>query len=362
MYFGATLSKSQEKCYNPGMQTKAFERYFFFGLLVITFIFSFFILRPFWTVLVLGISFSVILYPIHQWLVDRKIPYWVSSLFTVLIFSLFLFGPILGIGALVFDQSRDVYQSVVANNNSMPILDAINDGINGLLPAGVDFDIHDKASSVVSYVSGNIATIFSTTVSAFFSLILMLLIIFYFLKDGAEWKKALVLLSPLNDTDDIKIISRLTVAIKSVILGNLLIAGIQGILLGFGLWLFGVPNAAVWGLVAAITSLIPTIGTALVSIPAIIFLLVTGSNAQALGLLIWAGLAVGMIDNFLSPFIIAGKTNVSPLLILFSVLGGVSLLGPVGILVGPLTISLLYTLILIYRNDLTKQNAQSTPL
>lgn len=344
------------------MQTKAFERYFFFGLLVITFIFSFLILRPFWTVLVLGISFSVILFPIYKWLLDRKIVPWVSALFTVLIFSTLLFGPILGIGALIFDQSKDVYQSVVANNNSLPILDSINDGVNEILPAGLNFDIHEKASGFVSYISQNIATIFSTTVSAFFSLILMLLIIFYFLKDGSEWKKSLVLLSPLNDTDDTKIINRLVVAINSVILGNLLIAFVQGFLMGLGLWIFGVPSPAVWGLVAAITSLIPTIGTALVSIPAIIFLLVTGSTTHALGLLIWAGLAVGMIDNFLSPVIIGGKTNVSPLLILFSVLGGVSLLGPVGILVGPLTISLLYTLILIYRNDLTKQNAQNTPL
>ncbi len=68
-----------------------------------------------------------------------------------------------------------------------------------------------------------------------------------------------------------------------------------------------------------------------------------------------------MIDNFLSPMIISRKTNVSPLLILFAVLGGISLLGPIGVLIGPLTISLLYTLIAIYRNEF-KQNAQSTSI
>ena len=120
--------------------------------------------------------------------------------------------------------------------------------------------------------------------------------------------------------------------------------------MGLGLWIFNVPNPALWGVVAAVMSLIPTFGTALVSVPAIIFLFVTGEVTSAVGLLIWATIAVGTIDNFLTPLVVGGKTNISPLLILFSVLGGISFLGPVGILLGPLTVSLLYTLISIYRN------------
>jgi len=96
---------------------------------------------------------------------------------------------------------------------------------------------------------------------------------------------------------------------------------------------------------------LPTIGTSLVSIPAIIFLVSTGAPTQALGLLIWSVVAVGMIDNLLSPLIVGSKINIPPLLILFSILGGISFLGPVGILVGPLTVSLLYALISIYRNE-----------
>ncbi len=339
------------------MQTKAFERYFFFGLLTATFIFSFFILRPFWSVLVLGIAFSVILFPIYNWFLSKKIPAWVSSLFTVLVFSFLLFGPIFGIGALVFDQSKDVYQSMVNRNNTFPVLESINDGINGILPAGITFDIREKSSDFISYLSNNIANIFSTTISALLSLALLLLIIFYFLKDGSEWKKAIIVLSPLSDSEDTKIIDHLVTAIKSVIMGNLLIAIIQGILMGFGLWIFGIPNPALWGLVAAVTSIIPTVGTAFVSIPSIIFLFVIGATSSAIGLLAWSGIVVGMVDNFLSPIIIGGKTNISPILILFSVLGGVSLLGPIGILVGPLTISMLYTLILIYRHEIKPHEA-----
>jgi|SRR3989344_5736476 len=333
------------------MQTKIIEKYFFFGLLLGTFIFTFLIFRPFWVVLVLGMSFSIVLYPLYEWFNEKHLPNSLSSLLTVFIFTLVLCGPLLGIGTIVFNQSQDIYHLVVNNKDTGPFINSIGRSINKVLPAGVVFDINEKASNFISYISNNIANIFTTTLSAFFSFILMLLIIFYFLKDGARWKKSLIVLSPLEDKDDEKIIARLALAINAVIKGHLLIAFVQGVLMGFGLWLFNIPNPALWGMVAAVMSLIPTFGTALVSVPAIIFLFATKDTASAVGLLIWAVVVVGMIDNFLSPLIIGKNINISPLLILFSVLGGISLLGPVGILIGPLTISLLYTLISIYRNE-----------
>lgn len=307
----------------------------------------------------LGICFSVVLYPVYEWFQKRKLPSWLSALITLLLFIIIVCGPLLGISAVVFRQSQDVYHTVTDNGNTGPFLDSIETKINRILPSGMVFDINKKTTDFISYISNNIASIFTATVSAFFSFILMLLIMFYVLKDGAQWRKAVIVLSPLGDRDDEKIISRLAQAVNGVIKGSLLIALIQGVLLGLGLWIFGIPNAALWGVVAAITSLIPTLGTSLVSIPAIIFLFATGHTTAAIGLLIWAAIMVGMIDNLLGPLIVSKKINISSLFILFSVLGGISLLGPVGILVGPLTISLLYTLISIYRNEF-KQNQHNT--
>ncbi|OGI80131.1 hypothetical protein A2W67_03620 [Candidatus Nomurabacteria bacterium RIFCSPLOWO2_02_40_28] len=340
------------------MQTKIIERYFFFGLLLATLIFTFFIFQPFWVVIVLGLSFAIVLYPLHQWFNKNKLPNWLSALLTVFIFALVLCGPILGTGVLVFNQSQDIYHQVVDNKSTGPFMTSINTAVNKILPSSIVFDINEKAASFVSYVSNNIANIFSTTISAFFSFMLMLLIIFYFLKDGTKWKKAVIMLSPLSDKDDEKIIARLTQAVNSVIKGSLLIAVIQGTLLGVGFWIFNIPNGALWGLVAAFMSLIPTFGTALVSVPAIIFLFTAGNTTSAFGLLLWAVILVGTIDNFLGPLIVGKKINIPALFILFSVLGGISLLGPIGILIGPLSVSMLYTLISIYRNEF-KENAQN---
>jgi len=332
------------------MQTKVAEKYFFFGLLLTTLIFTFLIFRPFWVVLVLGMSFSIVLYPIYEW-IKRGTPSWVASLLTVTIFTIFLCGPLLGLGVIIFNQSQDLYQSIVGGGRVGPLTESIGETVSNILPSGVTFDINSKISEFVSYISSNIAKIFSSTISAFFSFILMLLIMFYFLKDGDKWRKTIVVLSPLGDQDDEKIINRLITAVNAVVKGYLFIAVVQGLLMGLGLWIFGVPNAALWGVVAGVCSLLPTIGTSLVSIPAIIFLFVENQTGNAIGMIVWAVFAVGMIDNFLSPLIVGEKINISPLLILFAILGGISLFGPVGILVGPLTISLLYTLISIYRNE-----------
>ncbi len=339
------------------MQAKSVERYFFLGLLLVTLVFTFFIFRPFWVVLILGLCFAIVLHPIYAWMTHKKLARWASAFLTVCLFTIIVCGPLLGIGTLVFNQSEDVYYAVVQGGQTGEFVDSIGTSINSVLPKEANIDLGAKAKDFITYLSDNIASIFTATLSAFFSFILMLLIIFYLLKDGAEWKKSIVSLSPLEDTYDEKIIAQLVFTVNAVIKGYMFIALAQGVLMGLGLWIFHVPNPALWGVVAAVMSLIPTVGTAIVSVPAIIFLFATGDTTAAIGMLVWAVLVVGMIDNFLSPVIVGKKINISPLLILFSVLGGISFLGPVGVLVGPLTVSFLYTLIAIYKNGIKLEPA-----
>jgi predicted PurR-regulated permease PerM len=334
------------------MQPKTIEKYFFFGLLLATFVFAFLIFRPFWIVLVLGVSLSIALYPVYAWLHKKHLSNWLAALITLFFFILVLCIPLFGIGSIVFDQSQNLYHSVVNNNgNTGPFISSVGSKINQILPKGASFDINEKVSSFISFLTNNIANIFSTTISVLFSFILLLLTIFYFLKDGEEWKKTLLKLSPLSSIADQKILDRLAQTINGVIKGYLLVAFVQGASMGIGLAIFHVPNPAIWGIVAGIASIIPPLGTAVVSVPAVIFLFLTGHTGASIGLLIWSVLIVGMGDNVLNPYIVGHKINIPPFLILFSVLGGISLLGPVGILIGPLMVSLLYTLTEIYRNE-----------
>jgi predicted PurR-regulated permease PerM len=333
------------------METKIIEKHFFFGLLLATFIFTFLIFRPFLPLIVISACFAVILYPIYNFFLKRKFKDWLSALMTVLFFILIICGPLLGIGILVFDQSQDVYQSINQNGGIGSYFYNIENTIQKYFPTNIDINIENKLGELISFTSSNIANIFTSTITTLFSFFLTIISLFFFLKDGKSWRKALVALSPLRDEDDDKILNKLSLAINGIIKGYLLIAIIQGVLMGFGLHFFGVPNAALWGVIAGIGSLIPTVGTALVSIPAVIFLFATGNTFGGVGMSIWAFMIVGWVDNLLNPIIISSKIEIPQILVLFSILGGLLLLGPLGFLIGPLAVSLLYSLISIYNEE-----------
>ncbi len=333
------------------MQTKIIERYFFFGLLSATLLFTIILFRPFLTTIIIGASLAVVLYPLYEWFQRKKVPDWLAALLVVMFFIFILFGPLLGFGLIILKQSQSLYYAVVNGGVAGPFINYIGDSINQILPPGSTFDINQKVSDLIFSMTGSIASIFSFTFSLVFSLFLVLLTLYYFLKDGARWRKSLIIFSPLADADDEKILNKLANSINGIMKGYFLIALAQGILMGSGMAFFGIPNPALWGVAAAVASLIPSIGTALIAIPAIFFLFVMGQTTEAIGFAIWSFILVGTVDNFLNPLIIGKTIAIPQILVLFSVLGGLLLLGPVGMLIGPLTISLLYALISIYRNE-----------
>lgn len=339
------------KCYNFNMQTKIVERYFFFSLLLGTLAFTFLIFKPFLPLLIISASFAVVLFPIYKYLQSKKIPDALSALVTVFLFIVLICGPVLGIGILVFNQSKDVYENIAASGGPDLYFHNIENLINQYVPTDFNFNINDKIGELATFVSRNVAKIFTSTLTTLFSFFLIIISLFFFLKDGKGWRKALVMLSPLRNEDDEKILNKLSLSINGIIKGYLLIAIIQGVLMGAGMAFFGVPNSALWGVIAAIGSLIPTVGTALVSVPATIFLFATGNTPGGIGMAIWAFMIVGWVDNLLNPIIISSKINIPQIMVLFSVLGGLVLLGPIGFLMGPLTVSLLYALISIYNHE-----------
>jgi predicted PurR-regulated permease PerM len=120
------------------------------------------------------------------------------------------------------------------------------------------------------------------------------------------------------------------------------------VLLGIGFAIFGVGSPVFWGFVGAISSLVPILGTSVIVMPAVIFLLIQGSIYQSIGLFLWGAVCVGLIDNVLSFLFLKDKIRIHPLIILFSILGGVEFFGSIGFLLGPIIISALISIMKIY--------------
>jgi predicted PurR-regulated permease PerM len=136
-----------------------------------------------------------------------------------------------------------------------------------------------------------------------------------------------------------------------VVKGSFLTALVQGVIATIGFFIFGVPVPLLWGLFTVLAALVPTIGTALSLVPAVIYLLVTGETGNAIGLAIWGAVAVGLVDNFVGPKIVGSRTQLHPVLVLLSVLGGIQVFGLLGFLIGPIVMAIFVALIDMYRTD-----------
>ena len=348
------------------MTSRTIGHYFLGALLVGMLVLTFFIFQPFLAPLILAGAFAILLHPLYV-RIGRALGNWPSlaSLFTVLISVVCILIPLGVIGTQIGIETAGLYLNIVDGNGREEIASsvlALEEWIVGYVPAAAGMteklsgNISVYVEQGLSWLIQHLGTAFSGIASLFLSLFIFFIALYFFLRDGVVFKKTLIRFSPLEDSYDEIVSSKVVLAVNSVIKGNLTIALIQGLLTGIGFTVFAVPNSVLWGTVAAIAALIPGIGTGMVFIPTIMYMLATGHSGSAIGLTIWGVLAVGMIDNFLGPRLIGSGIKLHPLLVLLSVLGGITLFGPIGIFLGPLSLSLLFAFLSIYA-DIAKRGA-----
>lgn len=336
------------------MTNKNVQVYFFAVLLIAILALNLAMFWPFVGAIVVALTLVSIFGPVYRaikrGLGGRES---LSSLITVILVLAIIVAPLIFFGTLVVREASVVY-TVFKGGASETYLNNLNSGLNSVLkkayPAAV-FDVRLAFEKVLDFFVRNVAGIFSSVSGAVFSLFLALMALYYLLKDGDKLKKVVMNLSPLADSYDEDIFNKLAQTVSSVIKGSLLVAVLQGLLTGLGFLVFGIPNPAVWGAVAVLAALIPMIGTALVLVPAVIYLFVAGSAGASLGLLLWGAVIVGSVDNLLRPKLFERGINIHPFFILLSVLGGLEFFGAVGFLLGPLLLSLLFSLLDIYKKE-----------
>lgn len=325
--------------------------YFLFLCLAVSLIVVYYIFRPFLASLVLASIFAFIFQPIYKKLLTAtKNRESLSALITTFIAIIIAIVPMAILGTLVLKESAELYQTLIKGENGGLIgtIRLAAENLRNILPVNFDLDINQYAKQGLESLTLNLGDIFSSFAKILINTLVFLISFFFLLKDGGRLKNYFVILSPLDDKDDEMIVKRLESAVLATVKGSLTIGLIQGALSGIGFALFGVPNPALWGSTAAIAALIPGVGTSLILVPAIFYLLLTGHTLAGLGLLAWGLTAVGLIDNLLGPKLIGRGMHLHPLIVFLAVLGGLSFFGPLGFLLGPLAISLCLALIDIY--------------
>jgi predicted PurR-regulated permease PerM len=206
-----------------------------------------------------------------------------------------------------------------------------------------------SAQSVTNYLFSTIKAIYTGTTNFIFILVVCFFALYYFFKDGDLIIKKIMDLSPLPSSQEKEIFEKFNIMTVATIKGTLVIALIQGLLMGITFWIAGVQAPTIWGLVTALVSIIPLLGVFLIWLPAGIILLFMGNIWQAILVMAAGGIIISSIDNFLRPKLIEGETSLHPLLVFLATLGGIAVFGPLGFVIGPVIITLLIALLEIYQ-------------
>ena len=274
------------------------------------------------------------------------------SFLAVLAIFVIVLVPAVFIGMALFKEATILYNNMTfwqtGGEDFLSVATSFIEGKIKNFSPDFSVDLAGYLSGLANWIVGHIDTFFSGFFKVLIGLLLMIISLFYFLKDGERIVKKLVAFSPLADSYDEQIIRRVGLAINSIVRGSLIIALAKGFLTALGFAIFGIPSPILWGVVAALASFIPVVGSSIVIIPAILYLFIASSYAGAIGFAVWGVALIGLSDNLLSPILMKKGMHIHPFIILLSILGGLGFFGPIGFIAGPVVLSLLFALFDIY--------------
>lgn len=337
--------------------SRVVEYVFFFGLLAFAGYMVWLITAPFLTALALSAIIVTICQPLNV-AIRKRVPRQnksIAAFLTTMIVLTVIVIPIILVSSLVVRELVSFYQDL--DTGALSVQDsfiALEATIQDYIP-GFEIDLGNQLRNSAEWFTGNLGAIFAGTLSTIFIFFISLIGSFYFFRDGKELLQLVIKASPLPDREDEIIFERMARAVRAVATGTLLVAMIQGTLVALGFALFGIDRAILWGSIASVGALMPGIGTTIVTAPAVIFLFFTGEIFSAVGLLLWSMLIVGLVDNLIGPYLISRGNNLHPFIILISVLGGISLFGPIGFIVGPVIVTLFMVLLEIYNQYIVQE-------
>jgi predicted PurR-regulated permease PerM len=207
--------------------------------------------------------------------------------------------------------------------------------------------VKEAADNVSKFLFSQTGWVISNGTKFIFYFGLMIFTMYYFFKDGEELVKVLKTLVPLPREQVNRIFRQLRDVVYATMYGGVVVALLQGLLGGILFAIFGIPSPVFWGAVMALLSIIPFVGAFVVYIPAGLILIFNGAYVSGILVIGIGTLIVSQVDNVLRPYLVSGKTELHPLLLFFSMLGGIALFGLLGVVLGPLIAAIFVTLLKI---------------
>ncbi|HCC84014.1 TPA: hypothetical protein DEP96_04160 [Candidatus Uhrbacteria bacterium] len=338
-------------------------RWFFLGVSLIVGYLFWQTIQPYAIVLMTAGVMAVVTTPIERAL-RRKLGgrRGLSSFLIVLLVLIVIVVPLVITSIVMVNQAVNLVQLLVAQNGSVFDINFSANPLVQQLPTAVQeyiasIDLRAGLISIAQWASQHLGAIFSEAGGFLFKTFVFFICLYYLLVDRERLVHEILTLSPLRDKTDSSILSSMTGTIRAVVAGSVIVSVAQGVVAGLGMTIFGVPGALIWAALVVVAANIPFVGTASVMVPACLYLFFSGHQAAAIGLAIWSIILVGSIDNFLRPIIVGGRTSMHPLLVLLTILGGLQVFGPIGIIIGPTVLAAFLSLVQLYKAGVLERHS-----
>lgn len=286
----------------------------------------------------------VIFQPVHDRLARRLGPR-VTAAIVVALALLVILVPGASFAGIVVAQA----QQIAANVATSPILESISRLRIGRVDVGAQ--IANLGSTLVGWVGGSAFGLIGTATRLALNLTIALFGLYYLLLDPARVWNAVSSYIPFNDATTEHLRTRFRNVTTSTVIGTGLTAILQGTLVGLAFWGIGLPNGLFWGMVTAVFSILPVVGSGLVWGPAVLSLVLANRYAAAIALAAWGLVVVGNVDFVIRPMVFKRWAQIHPLTTLVGALAGVPYFGLLGLLIGPLALSYFLELVTVYHED-----------
>ncbi|HNQ27247.1 MAG TPA: AI-2E family transporter [Aquaticitalea sp.] len=287
---------------------------------------------------------------LRKWMVTLVIrKSWNPALAAVFLMFLSFVGILVPIVGVVWMLGNKIGKAV---NNSEQVINAAKTQI-AKVEQYVGFDINSQidTGAITAWISQSLQNVAGGTFNAFVAVGLMYFMLFYMLTNRRLMKDSLKEYIPLSRENISEVGTEVQSMVRSNALGIPLVAIVQGVVALIGFWIFGIENAFFWFVITTIGSMIPFIGTLLGIIPVFLIALAGGDSFQAWGILLYGFIVVGTSDNIVRLYVLKKLDDVHPLITLIGVIIGVPIFGFIGLIFGPLLISLFIAMLRIYKKE-----------
>ncbi len=271
---------------------------------------------------------------------------WSKSLSAVTVIALsflIIVVPLTGLSIMVINK-------LIGFQQHPEFLTGMIDRVHSYTGASIDIKemLKNGINDISKWAIGAFSVFLNSALKIFITLIILYFTLFFMFKSYDVFESALIKYLPFSTQQSMRFGTELKNITLSNIIGQGLIGLSQGIVVGTGFLIFGIPDPLFWGIVSVFVCFLPVVGAPIIFVPAAIIELSSGHNVAGIGILIWGGVLVTLIDNFLRQFISKKIADTHPLITIIGVIIGIPFFGIIGLVIGPFLISFFFLLVKMY--------------